>query len=131
MMITSMMSRLLLHFSYVVFSAHREVQETGTCASLEVACFLKDGCTGRISDDVFLNGHHLTHCGNRERVMDVEWYIFTTCEMEKMNMWWDSREELLGFSCFFLFVRCKDIAYNVNCHQYDTRAVFSFRSRLD
>ena len=74
--------------------------------SREVACFLTTDCTGRTSDDVFLNGHHLTHCGNMERVLDVEWYLFIgTCKTGRRDMWWDSREEWFRFSFFaFLFV---------------------------
>ena len=106
MVITTMMVCFILHFSCVLFSIEAEQAYIGTCVSLEVACFLTTDCTGSISDDVFLNGHHLTHCGNLERVLDLEWYLFIlTCKKGKRNIWSDNREEWLRFSVFYLFVR--------------------------
>ena len=72
--------------------------------SREVACFVTTDCTGRTSIDVLLSGHHLTHCGNRESVMDVEWYLFIlTCKKEKRTC--GGIEERNGcVSLFFTFL---------------------------
>ena len=110
MMITTMMSRFI--FTFVLCPILCSGRRNGkTYVPREVACFMTTGCTERISDDVFMNGHHLTHCGKRERVLDVEWYLFMlTCKNGKTKIWWETREEWLRFSCFYSFVRCKEYA---------------------
>ena len=45
----------------------RTKREERKYVSLEVACFLTTDCTGRIPDNLFLNGRHLTHCGGTGR----------------------------------------------------------------
>ena len=98
MMIT-MMSRFIFRFFFRPILCRKKA--TRRYVSREVACFLTTGCAGRTSDDVFQNGHHLTHSRNRERVLDVEWYLFILiCKKKKKNMWWDRREEWLAFYVF-------------------------------